>query len=442
MDLLCYFASLGCDKNLVDSEKMMALLDDRRVIFTDEPEKAHIIIVNTCAFILDAKQESIETIIELAEYKKTGEAKALIVTGCLAERYRDEIKKEIPEVDAIVGTTGYDSIWEAVSQALEGKSPEIIKDNSYLPENIIKRINTGSVAVRYLKIAEGCDKRCSYCAIPMMRGPYRSVPMDELVKEASLLADSGAKELILVAQETTVYGQDIYGRKSLPELLKKLCKIDGIEWIRLMYCYPEEITDELLLTMKEEPKICHYLDLPIQHADDAILKRMGRRTDSGQIRQVIARIREILPDAALRTTLISGFPGESQAQHDKCLELVRETGFDRLGVFPYSEEEGTAAAGFPDQIPEEVRQQRADAIMLESEQIIFKKNETLIGRVMTVFVEGYLAKEESYIGRTYRDAPDIDGYVFFDSDEELITGDMVKIRITDAKGYDLLGVRE
>ncbi len=439
MDLYCYFASLGCDKNLVDSEKMMALLEGHEVIFTDEPEEAQIIIVNTCGFILDAKQESIETVIELAGYKKNGKAKALIVTGCLAERYKDEIRQEIPEVDAIVGTSGYDSIWDAVRGTLEGLKPDILKDRDYLPKDIIKRINTTNPAVRYLKIAEGCDKCCSYCAIPMMRGRYRSVPMEELIEETKLLAEAGAKELILVAQETTVYGVDLYGKKSLPELLKKLCKIDGIDWIRLMYCYPEEITDELLYTMKDEPKICHYLDLPIQHADDDVLKRMGRRTNRDELRQIISRIREIIPDIALRTTLISGFPGESEAQHESSLEFVKEICFDRLGVFPYSEEEGTRAAGFSDQIPVSERNDRADAIMRTSERIIFDKNESLVGTDMIVFVEGFLPEDGCYVGRSYRDAPDIDGYVFFEAEDELMTGDMVRVRITEAKGYDLLG---
>ncbi|MBO4394955.1 MAG: 30S ribosomal protein S12 methylthiotransferase RimO [Eubacterium sp.] len=434
-----YFDSLGCDKNLVDSEKMLALLDKHRAVITDDPAAAEVIIVNTCAFILDAKQESIETVLELAEYKKNGKCRALIVTGCLAERYTDEIRDEIPEVDAVIGTTGYDSIWEAVVSTLNGKRVELCGNLNHLPAGITDRIAAKPGPYRYLKIAEGCNKHCTYCAIPSMRGPYRSVPMEELVTEAISLANAGAAELILVAQETTLYGVDLYGEKKLPELLKKLCRINGIEWIRLLYCYPEEITEELLRVMHDEPKICHYLDIPLQHGDDEILRRMGRKTDRSGLRDVIATIRRILPDVALRTTFISGFPGETVEQHNNSLEFVREMRFDRLGVFPYSEEEGTPAAAFSDTIDDEVRRQRADEIMRVSEEIIFQKNNELVGHDILVLVEGYLPEDECYVGRSYRDAPDIDGYVFFKSDAEWLTSDIVPVTVTKANGYDLIG---
>ncbi|MEE3468371.1 MAG: 30S ribosomal protein S12 methylthiotransferase RimO [Eubacterium sp.] len=434
-----FFASLGCDKNLVDTEKMMGLLDGERFTLTENETEADVIVVNTCAFILDAKQESIETVLELAAMKNEGNCKALIVTGCLAQRYKDEIREEIPEIDALVGTNAYDQINETILEVLDGQSPDKMREPDYMPSGVIERIRSGMGPHRYLKIAEGCDKHCTYCAIPAMRGPYHSVPIEELVSEAKMLASDGATELILVAQETTMYGMDLYGEKRLPELLHQLCQIDGIEWIRLLYCYPEEITDELLFAMRDEPKVCHYLDLPIQHADDEILRRMGRRTDQQQLREVIGRIREILPDVALRTTLISGFPGETEEQHETCLDFVREMGFDRLGVFPYSEEEGTPAATFPDAVDEEERSRRADAIMRVSEDVIFEKNKMLVGREVPVLVEGYLPEDGIYVGRTYRDAPDIDGLIFFESEKEWLTSDIVRVTITEALGYDLKG---
>ena len=434
-----FFASLGCDKNLVDTEKMMALLDKSTFILTEDESEADVIVVNTCAFILDAKQESIETILELAAMKEDGCCKALVVTGCLAQRYREEIREEIPEIDALVGTNAYDQIGDTILEVLKGQSPDVMKEEGYMPSGLLSRVRSGMGPYRYLKIAEGCDKHCTYCAIPSMRGPYRSVPIEDLVAEAKLLADDGAAELILVAQETTLYGVDLYGEKKLPELIHQLCGIDGIEWIRLMYCYPEEITDELLFAMRDEPKVCHYLDLPIQHADDEILRRMGRRTNQKQLRDVICRIREILPDVALRTTLISGFPGETIAQHETCLDFVKEMRFDRLGVFPYSEEEGTPAATYPDSVAEEERARRADAIMKASEAVIFEANQSWIGREIQVMVEGYLPENGCYVGRTYRDAPDIDGLIFFESDKEWLTSDTVRVTITEALGYDLKG---
>ncbi len=444
-----FFASLGCDKNLVDTEKMMALLPAPEFELTEDESEADVIVVNTCAFILDAKQESIETILDLAQMKEDGRCKSLIVTGCLAQRYQDEVKKEIPEVDVIVGTTAFDSIADVIRNAMEekhdSKNPDDITENGvfkpldHLPKDLTGRVRTGFAPYRYLKIAEGCNKRCTYCAIPDMRGPYRSVPMEELVKEAELLAADGAVELILVAQETTLYGVDIYGEKRLPELLHKLCAIDGIEWIRLMYCYPEEITRELIETMKNEPKVCHYLDIPIQHADDEVLRRMGRRTNQNELVEKINMIRDILPDVSIRTTLISGFPGETEAQHDACTDFVKKMHFDRLGVFPYSEEEGTPAAGFEGSIDEEERIRRADEIMKISQDVIFEKNKELIGKKLQVLVEGYLPEEGCYMGRSYRDAPEIDGLVFFESETERLTSELVCVNITEAKGYDLKG---
>ncbi len=434
-----FFISLGCDKNLVDSEKMLALLVSHDIEITDEPEEAGIIIVNTCAFIQDAKEESIEVILEMAGLKTSGACQVLIVSGCLAQRYAEEIQKEIPEVDAVMGTTAYDQIWDVVQKARGGTRACFLRDLGYLPVNLTRRLPSVSSYTSYLKIAEGCDKCCTYCIIPSLRGNYRSVPMEELMEEASLLAEAGTKELILVAQETTVYGVDIYGKRSLPELLRKLCQIQGIEWIRLLYCYPEEITDELIETVKREPKICHYFDLPIQHCNDEILRRMGRRTTKTELVQRIRRIREMLPDVALRTTLISGFPGETCPQHEECVAFVADMKFDRLGVFPFSAEEGTPAAQFPEQISESTKQKWADEIMEAEQDVIFRKNEQLIGQRFQVLVDGYLPEEHVYTGRTYRDAPGVDGCVFFSAQGEIMSGTLLTVTVTDARGYDLVG---
>ncbi len=434
-----FFVSLGCDKNLVDSEKMLALLASRGIEITADPSEAEAIVVNTCGFIQDAKEESIETILEMAQYKETGRCRALVVAGCLAQRYFEEMSEEIPEVDAVVGTAAYDRIVEAVTEALDGKKPRILEPLDRLPAGITGRVASSGGYVSYLKISEGCDKRCTYCIIPYLRGSYRSVPMEELLEEAGLLAENGTKELILVAQETTVYGVDLYGEKKLPELLKKLCRIEGIQWIRILYSYPEEITEELLAVMAEEPKICHYLDLPIQHCNDEVLRRMGRKTTKEQILGTIERIREYMPDAALRTTLISGFPGETKEQHEECVAFVEKAGFDRLGVFPYSPEEGTPAASFENPIDDEVKRAWADELMEASEQVVFRQNEKWIGQEMDVIVDGYLPEDEVYVGRTYRDAPDVDGCVFFRSDGEIVSGTVLTVRITEAAGYDLIG---
>ena len=433
-----YFVSLGCDKNLVDSEKMLALLAAKKIEITDKPESADIIIVNTCGFIQDAKEESIETILELAEYK-TDKCQALIVSGCLAQRYASEIQKEIPEVDAVVGTAAYDQIYDVVVNVLDGRKECRLQNLDYLPRNLTARLPAVSSYTSYIKIAEGCSKRCTYCIIPYLRGNYRSVPMDEILQEAKILADSGTKELIVVAQETTVYGLDIYGEKKLPELLRQLCRVEGIEWIRLLYCYPEEITEELLGVMRQESKICHYLDLPIQHCNDEVLARMGRKTTKRDLVKKIAQIREMIPDIALRTTLISGFPGETEEQHRECVDFVADTKFDRLGVFPYSPEEGTPAAEYEDLTDNALKCLWADEIMETEQNVIFRQNEEMIGRSFRVIVDGFLPDEGVYTGRTYRDTPEIDGCVFFSAPYEIVSGTFVNVLVTDANGYDLVG---
>ncbi len=433
------FISLGCDKNLVDSEVMLGLLASRGYQMIDEEEKADIIVVNTCCFINDAKEESVNTILEMAEYKKNGRLKALIVTGCLAQRYQQEILDEIPEVDAVLGTTSYDKILEAVDDALAGSQDLILRDINETPETDAGRMITTGGHYAYLKIAEGCNKHCTYCVIPKVRGKYRSVPMEQLVKEAEGLAEQGVKELILVAQETTVYGKDLYGEKSLPELLRRLCKISGLRWIRLLYCYPEEITDELIQVMKEEPKICHYLDLPIQHANDHILRRMGRKTTGQHLREIVEKLRREIPDIALRTTLITGFPGETEEQHEELMAFVDEMEFDRLGVFPYSPEEGTPAAEMPDQIEDSVKEERRLELMELQQEIAFDMADRMKGKEMLVMIEGKVADENAYVGRTYRDAPNVDGLIFVNTEEELMSGDFAKVKVTGAVDYDLIG---
>lgn len=433
------FISLGCDKNLVDSEVMLGLLDKKGYKIVDEESEADVIVINTCCFINDAKEESVQTILEMAEYKKEGRLKALIVTGCLAQRYQQEILDEIPEVDAVLGTTSYDKITEAVEEALAGNGHVEVTDINALPLVDEKRLVTTGGHFAYLKIAEGCDKHCTYCIIPKLRGNYRSVPMERLIKEAEDLADQGVKELILVAQETTVYGQDIYGEKSLHKLLKELCKISGIRWIRILYCYPEEIDDNLIQAIKEEPKICHYLDLPIQHASDEILKRMGRRTSKKQLVEIIGKLRSEIPDIALRTTLITGFPGESEANHEELMEFVDEMEFDRLGVFTYSPEEDTPAADMPEQIEESVKEDRQAELMELQQDIAFDKAEDMVGSEVLMMVEGKVADENVYVGRTYKDAPNVDGLIFVHTDAELITGDFAKVKVTGALEYDLIG---
>lgn len=433
------FISLGCDKNLVDTEVMLGMLASRGYEMTNDEQEADIIVINTCCFIHDAKEESIQNILEMAEYKKNGSAKALIVTGCMAERYRQEILDEIPEVDEVLGTTAYDRILDAVDAALAGQHEVMTADLDALPLPETKRLVTTGGHFAYLKIAEGCDKHCTYCIIPKIRGNFRSVPMERLLKEAQDLAEQGVKELILVAQETTLYGKDLYGEKSLPKLLRELCKISGIRWIRILYCYPEEITEELIQVMKEEPKICHYLDLPIQHANDTILKRMGRRTSKQELIDIVQKLRKEIPDICLRTTLITGFPGETQEQHEEVMEFIDTLEFDRLGAFTYSPEEDTPAATFEDQIDEEVKEDRQADIMELQQEIAFDKAEDMIGREVLVMIEGKVADENAYVGRTYRDAPNVDGLIFINTDVELISGDFAKVKVTGALDYDLIG---
>ena len=426
------FISLGCDKNLVDTEVMLGLLASKGYEMTDDEQEADIIVINTCCFIHDAKEESIQNILEMAELKKEGKVKALIVTGCMAERYKDEILEEIPEVDEVLGTTAYDKILDAVDAALEGNQEVILSDIDALPLPETKRLVTTGGHFAYLKIAEGCDKHCTYCIIPKVRGNYRSVPMERLVNEARELAEQGVKELILVAQETTLYGKDLYGEKSLHKLVRELCNISGIR-------YPEEITDELIQVMKEEPKVCHYLDLPIQHANDTILKRMGRRTTKQELVHIVEKLRSEIPDICLRTTLITGFPGETAEQHEELMQFVDEMEFDRLGVFTYSPEEDTPAAGMPEQIEEEVKEDRQAEIMELQQEIAFDKAEDMIGREVLVMIEGKVADENAYVGRTYRDAPNVDGLIFINTNEELLSGDFARVKVTGALDYDLIG---
>ena len=431
------FVSLGCDKNRVDSEKMLALLTQGDYLLTDDESDADVIIVNTCGFITQAKEESIQNLLELARYKKEGRCRALIAAGCMAQRYAEEIRAELPEVDAVVGTTAYDSIREIVDSALAGRRQERMEDlgRVVLPDG--KRILTTGGHYAYLKIAEGCDKHCTYCAIPSMRGPYRSVPMDSLVREASALAEGGVKELILVAQETTLYGTDLYGRKCLHELVKELARIEQLVWIRVMYCYPEEIYDELIACMKTEPKFVHYLDIPIQHSCDAVLKRMGRRTGEEDLRRIIKKLRESIPDLILRTTLITGFPGETREQFEDLCRFINEMEFNRLGVFPYSEEEGTPAACLDGRIDEETKLSRRDELMELQQEISEDLNRKMTGRRMDVLIEGYVPGEDVYIGRGYGDAPEVDGYIFVNTDERLETGSFVRVTITGSDAYDL-----
>ena len=428
--------SLGCDKNLVDSEVMLGLLNKAGHQLTNDETEADVIVVNTCAFISDAKEESINTIIEMGELKKTGKLKKLIVAGCLSQRYKDEIMKELPEIDVIIGATNYDKIVEAIGTDEES----IVDDINYTPRPIAERIVTTNASMAYFKIAEGCNKLCTYCIIPHIRGRYRSMPMDSLIASAEKLASDGIKELVLVAQETTLYGVDLYGEKKLPELLTKLSEIEGIEWIRLLYCYPEEITDGLIEVMATNPKICHYVDIPIQHSENAILKRMGRRTSREDIVELVGRLRAAMPDIAIRTTLISGFPGETQELHDGLVDFVDECEFDRLGVFTYSPEEGTPAAEYEDQVDGELAAKWRDEIMELQQEISYEKNQQMIGTTQKVLIEGYLVDDDVYVGRTYRDAPGVDGIVFVSAPYELISGSFVDVKITEANEYDLTGV--
>ena len=440
-----FCVSLGCDKNLVDTEKMLGVAGGLGVSFTDDETEADAILINTCCFIGDAKEESVNTILEMARYKEEGKCRALIVAGCLAQRYKQEIIDEIPEVDAILGTTSYEEIGNVLTRLFgeekEKKEEHIscFHDLKELPETAKKRVMTTGGHYAFLKIAEGCDKRCSYCIIPYLRGPYRSVPMEQLLAEARELADNGVRELILVAQETTLYGKDLYGEKTLPKLLHELAQIPGIYWIRIQYCYPEEITDELIQTIKTEEKVCHYLDIPIQHASDRILKRMGRRTHKAELKERIGALRREIPDIALRTTLITGFPGETKQDHEQMMEFVDSMEFDRLGVFTYSPEEGTPAAEMDNQIDEEVKEQWRDEVMELQQEVSLDKSADMVGKTIEVMIEGKISDDEAYVGRSYKDAPNVDGFVFVNTTANLMSGAIVRVEITGAMEYDLIG---
>ena len=433
------FISLGCDKNLADSEEMLGMLVENGYEITNDESEAEAIVINTCAFIHDAKEESVNSILEMAQYKETGKLKALLVTGCLAQRYQKEIIKEIPEVDAVLGTGSWDELIQALNKAFEGEKYLDFQSIDRVPQAGGKRVITTGGYYDYLKIAEGCDKCCTYCIIPRLRGKYRSIPMEKLVAQAEYLASQGVRELIVVAQETTVYGKELYGEKSLHILLRKLCRIPGIQWIRILYCYPEEIYPELIQTMKEERKICHYLDLPIQHCNDRILKRMGRRTTKAELIQIVETLRKEIPDIILRTTLITGFPGETQEEHEELMEFIDTMEFDRLGVFTYSAEEDTPAAKMPDQIEEEEKQRRQAELMELQQEISIDKGNARIGSEVEVMVEGKVADENAYVARTYGDAPGVDGYLFINTDTQLMSGDFAMVHVTGALEYDLIG---
>ena len=433
------FVSLGCDKNLVDSEMMLSMLRSKGHEFTDDEFSADAVVVNTCCFIGDAKEESINVLLEMGQLKTEGTLKYLIATGCLAQRYKEEIQTEIPEVDAIIGTTAIDAIVSCIDELQAGEPCNHYADINATPVSGVGRVLTTGGHFAYLKIAEGCDKHCTYCIIPKVRGNFRSVPMEVLVEEAKQLADMGVRELILVAQETTLYGKDLYGKKSLPELLHKLAEISGIYWIRILYCYPEEIDDELIEAIKSEEKVCNYLDIPIQHGSDNVLKRMGRRTSRQDIIDIVEKLRKEIPDICLRTTLITGFPGETEEDHESVMEFVDELEFDRLGVFTYSQEEDTAAARMEDQIDEEIKLARQAEIMELQQEIAFEKAEDMVGKVLYCMVEGKVAEDDVYVARTYRDAPNVDGYIFINTTANLMTGDFVKVQVFGCNEYDLIG---
>lgn len=434
------FVSLGCDKNLVDTENMLGILKNKGFEFTDDEWEADIIAINTCCFIGDAKQESINTILEMAEHKKDARCKVLVVAGCLAHRYQDEIIKEIPEVDAFVGTSSYDKIADMINSVLEEKGiSNFVEDANRMPMVEADRIATTPGYYEYLKIAEGCDKHCTYCVIPKVRGSFRSFPIEYLVNQTKKLVEGGVKEIILVAQETTLYGVDLYGKKSLPKLLHNLGLIEGLEWIRILYCYPEEINDELIEAIKNEPKVCHYLDMPIQHASDNILKRMGRRTSKQELTDIVAKLRREIPDIALRTTLITGFPGETDVDHEEVMQFIDECEFDRLGVFTYSREEDTVAAQMPDQIDEEIKEKYRDELMQLQQEISADRSAAMIGRIVRVMIEGFIPEDNTYVGRSYKDAPNVDGLVFVECDRELMSGDFIDVKITGSTEYDLIG---
>ena len=444
---VCYYTQVFYDYESiieviyeVDTENMLGILKNKGFEFTDDEWEADIIAINTCCFIGDAKQESINTILEMAEHKKDARCKVLVVAGCLAHRYQDEIIKEIPEVDAFVGTSSYDKIADMINSVLEEKGiSNFVEDANRMPMVEADRIVTTPGYYEYLKIAEGCDKHCTYCVIPKVRGSFRSFPIEYLVNQTKKLVEGGVKEIILVAQETTLYGVDLYGKKSLPKLLHNLGLIEGLEWIRILYCYPEEINDELIEAIKNEPKVCHYLDMPIQHASDNILKRMGRRTSKQELTDIVAKLRREIPDIALRTTLITGFPGETDVDHEEVMQFIDECEFDRLGVFTYSREEDTVAAQMPDQIDEEIKEKYRDELMQLQQEISADRSAAMIGRIVRVMIEGFIPEDNTYVGRSYKDAPNVDGLVFVECDRELMSGDFIDVKITGSTEYDLIG---
>ena len=442
MEKTVAFTSLGCDKNRVDSEVMLGILKKAGYTPVAEERDADIIVVNTCCFIQDALEESIETILELAKYKAEGRCKGLIVAGCLSQRYREEFFQELPEVDAILSTGAYEEIVQAAERILEGEKEFVIEediDHKMDEEHSKLRVLSTAGYYAYLKISEGCDNHCTYCIIPKLKGKHRSRTMESLVEEAQLLAKQGVKELIIVAQDTSIYGRDLYGKPMLHELLRRLCDVDGIAWIRLLYCYPETLTDETIQVMAEEPKICHYIDIPIQHGSDTVLKKMGRKTNQAELKERIGALRKAMPDMAIRTTLIVGFPQESEEEFRELLDFVEEMQFERLGVFTYSQEEGTAAARMDGQIDEDVKQERKDQVMALQKDISAKYCQKFVGKTVRVLVEGKLPEDEMYCGRTVQDAPDIDGMVFFRAEEAPLSGDFVTVKITEAIDYDLIG---
>ncbi len=433
------FVSLGCDKNLVDTEQMLGELETAGYEFTNAQKEADVVIVNTCSFINDAKEESINTLLEFAKARTAGEIKALIATGCLAQRFSEEIRTQIKEVDAIVGTTGTEHIVACLQEVLSGESPTYLEDINKLPFQSQNRIITTGGHYAYLRIAEGCDKHCTYCIIPTLRGSFRSVPEEVIMEEAKRLVEQGVKELILVAQETTLYGVDLYGKKSLPVLLRKLCTIEGLIWIRILYCYPEEITQELIAVIKEEPKICHYLDIPIQHGSDVMLHLMGRKTNNASLRSIIQSLRKEIPDICLRTTIITGFPKETKKDHKIVCNFIKEMQFDRLGVFTYSPEEDTPAATFTGQIREERKEKQRNELMKIQQKIAFANAKKMIGRKLLVMIEGKVVDENAFVGRTYKDAPNVDGLIFIQAERELVSGEFVYAKVTGSYEYDLMG---
>lgn len=436
------FVSLGCDKNLIDSEVMLGIINEKGYIITNDETDADIIIINSCGFIMDANEEAIENILRVADYKIDGKCKGIIVTGCMAQRYKEEIFKSLPEVDAVVGTGDFENIGNVIEDVLLGSKVSLITDKNHIinEKNSLKRIITTTGGFAYLKIAEGCDNHCTYCTIPSLRGKYRSRTLESLVEEAKILALKGVSEIIIVAQDTSLYGTDLYGKKMLPKLLEEIADIENIKWIRILYCYPENITDDIIEAIAYNKKVCHYLDMPIQHSNDKILKSMGRRTSRKDIENIIKKLRNKIPDICLRTTLITGFPGETEEEFKDVVEFIKEIKFDRLGVFAYSREEGTPAYNMKNQIDEETKQYRKDYIMETQKLISAIKCSEHIGKVLEVIVEGKIENEENiYCGRSYRDCYEIDGFVFFESKEELIAGDFLNVKITQSSDYDLIG---